>query len=297
MNYTPFETQAAHEQQQRIAAIHEPILAHLFEGKEPAAPGQKPIAIIMAGGGGAGKSAILTDLTDKGQLPNHDFVTINPDDIKDMLPEYAALKKSVPQQAAALVHEESSIIAAEAVGRATQGHYNLATKEECVARSLILDKTMSDKEKGAKLIQDLQSKGYEVHLIGVTIKPELAYDRAEQRAKSSGRHVPLPVLKAAHKGFNDSYEALAKLADKAMLYDNSQTKKGEHTKIAEKLSANEPLKIVDHEKFELFQKRKSPSVTLDPRNMLKEAGLTIKPIASLTLEKNTSNQRQKAHAL
>ena len=152
-------------------------------------------AIIAGGLGGAGKSTVLSEQLgiDKSQ-----FLTINPDDIKERLarrglvPEIQGLS---PMEASDLVHEESSIIAKQ-----------LAHRAQLDGKNLIWDITMSSQESTQDRIDDLRSAGYSrIDAVFVDIPIETSIRRTQARHHEGhdkwrageglgGRYVPPEVI-------------------------------------------------------------------------------------------------------
>lgn len=185
---------------------------HYFEGKKPVT-GRKPIAYVMGGGGASGKGTIKSQLRQEGVIVSSSAVDLDPDEIKGLIPEYSKIIEKGDHRAAAVVHEESSMLAKEIKKRAIAGHYDM-----------VMDVTLGDKKKGMAYLQELKNAGYEVRLYGVTIDPATAVVRAIKRANQTGRYVPIPELLKAHKGFNQAFNDYAKVADHAELYDNTDKK-------------------------------------------------------------------------
>lgn len=166
-----------------------------------------PSLVILGGGGGAGKSTIAAQL-DLGKTE----ATINADDVKTRLPDYQKLAEVGDPTAAAYVHEESSVVAKKAQELA---------RERGVG--VVLDQVGSNPAKVAAQIQSYVDAGYEdIKAVYVTVPTQVALDRAESRAKRSGRAVPTEVLKAAHRDVSNGFEEIARnpALKSVELYDN-----------------------------------------------------------------------------
>ena len=172
--------------------------------------GERPVVIMLGGGGASGKTGTLRQLRESGVLPEHNYVVVNPDDIKIKLPEYTKIEQAGDWRAAKQTHEESSDI-----GRALQ---NKAIDER---RHIIVDRTMGDGEKAAADIRHFKENGYEIHLYGVTIDPSEAIIRSLERYYGSGRLAYTPALVKAHKGFNKNLHQYLRDADVAVIIDNT----------------------------------------------------------------------------
>lgn len=175
---------------------------------------RKPIAWVMGDGGGSGKGTVLSQLIANGEVPGEgkhaSIVHIDPDEVKAEILEFKAIKAAGDSRAAAIVHEESSFIAKEALGRA------LAAQTD-----LVLDSTLGDRTKGAAQLAALKKAGYEVRLVGVSLDTATALARAAGRAAKSGRYVPPQMLRTAHQGFSAAWAEYVGMVDAAWLYDNN----------------------------------------------------------------------------
>jgi predicted ABC-type ATPase len=172
--------------------------------------GERPVVIMLGGGGASGKGSTLDSLREAGALGDQKYVVVNPDDIKLELPEYKKMDKAGDYRAAAQVHEESSDIA-----RALQ---NKAIEQR---RHIIVDRTMGDGEKGVQDIRLFREAGYEVRLYGVTIDPSEALIRSVERYYRTGRMPHVPAMIKAHKGFNENLHLYLRDVDQAIIIDNT----------------------------------------------------------------------------
>ncbi len=178
-------------------------------------PNEQPTAIIMGGGGAAGKGTIERALREQGAIPEH-FQTIDPDEVKiRWVPEFQELAAAGDSRAAAVVHDEGSAITDRVVDIAIDSRADI-----------VIDKTMSKPEKGAELIDRLKTQGYRVEMVGVVIDPDEAVRRMVSRAENPnssgfGRYVPIDVLRQAHAGFASAVDTYAGLVDEFRLFDNS----------------------------------------------------------------------------
>ena len=148
-------------------------------------------AIVAGGMGGAGKTTVLGGFAD---IDRSQYLTINPDDIKeelarrDLIPKVEGLS---PMEASDLVHEESSHLAKQ-----------LAMRAQADGKNVIWDITMSSTPKVVRRIDDLRSSGYtSVTGIFVDIPVDVSLSRAEARHRHDedlyragqglgGRYVP-----------------------------------------------------------------------------------------------------------
>lgn len=205
--------------------------------------GRKPIAYVMAGGGASGKGTLLARLKNEGSIPEHGAVEIDPDAIKEQLPEYKQIIAKRDSRAAATVHEESSAVAKQLLAAAMKKRADI-----------VFDRTMSDRITAPAEIQALKDDGYMVKLRGVTVAPESAISRAVTRAQKRFRYVPLPALLKAHKGFAQIFERLAGMADDAVLYDN-EVPAGTAPRILATKGRDGSLTVLDRKGYNAFRER------------------------------------------
>jgi hypothetical protein len=160
--------------------LHEGLVAKALAGRQKAPQGTRPIAVLLIGTPGSGKTSEGMKHT---QHFGVDFVVINADNVKENLPEYRGWN-------AAALHEESSYVAEE-----------LIYKRAVVARRhLVFDLTGTDQVKMLAMVDNLDSLRYEVHVILVRIPDWVAAGRAWSRfckvpfdknpEMMSGRFVP-----------------------------------------------------------------------------------------------------------
>jgi predicted ABC-type ATPase len=153
-------------------AIHETIIAGFLDRASAAPRDHK--AVIAGGLGGAGKSTVLDQ---HAGIDRSQYLTINPDDIKEDLASRGLLPRVdglTPMEASDLAHEETSYIAKQLGGRAADLGVNI-----------IWDITMSSLKSTEKRISDLRGCGY-AQIVGVfvDIPIETSIARAEARHRA-----------------------------------------------------------------------------------------------------------------
>jgi len=206
-------------------ALHDSIIEDLYT-KAGDVPNDRQA--IMAGGlPGAGKSTILEA---HAGIDRSQYLTINPDDIKEelarrgMIPQVPGLS---PMEAADLVHEESSYIARQ-----------LALHAQADGKNVIWDITMSSQAKTEIRIAELRSAGYSrIEGVFVDIPAETSVARADARHREGhdayragaglgGRFVPADVvMRQVDSEWGSlnrrTFEAVKHRFDRWSLYDNS----------------------------------------------------------------------------
>ena len=170
-------------------ALHGAIIDDIYAGASDVPCEYK--AIVAGGMAGAGKTTVLEG---HARIDRSQYLTINPDDIKEELAKRSlvpTVEGLSPMEASDLVHEESSHIAKQ-----------LAIRARADGRNIIWDITMSSSITTERRIDDLRGAGYtSVTGIFVDIPVDVSIARAEARHRHDedlfrageglgGRYVP-----------------------------------------------------------------------------------------------------------
>lgn len=220
--------------------LHQSIINHFFEHAEPAEG--KPKAIFTAGGAASGKSGLAGQARDAES--NLDIpkgaVYINPDDIKEMIPEYAELKKRGREDvAAAATHEESSDLAKLMTAIAMDGHY-----------PVIVDGTGDSKVgKFGDKLRAAQKAGYDVEARYAHVPVSEAISRERKRAERTGRKVATSLLREQHKTVAQSYTSDVVKEPGVHVKVYSTVERGKPKLIAEK-PAGGALTVSDQKQYD-----------------------------------------------
>ena len=191
--------------------LHKKIIQSIVDSANKPKNGEKPIAILMGGGSASGKGTLRTSLV----VPRLKSAGINVgisdcDEIKAQLPEYEHFRKQDPESAAYRVHEESMDISMKAMDELVKN-----------GKNLLFDGTMKDVDKYSSIIDKLHKAGYQVQIIGSDIPVDLAIERSNKRAKTTGRKVPEGIIRGSHGGFAVTYPQLLSKVDGYSLYSNA----------------------------------------------------------------------------
>jgi predicted kinase len=201
------------------------IINEIYDGAADVPNGYQ--AILAGGLTAAGKTTVLRDYAG---IDRSQYLTVNPDDIKEELAKRGLIPSIdglSPMEASDLVHEESSYIARQ-----------LAVRAQADGKNLIWDITMSSRASAERRLEDLRVAGYEhVEGIFVDIPVELSAQRADARHRSGedeyragvglgGRYIPPDVIFAqadATWGTQNrrTFEDLKPQFNQWVIYDNS----------------------------------------------------------------------------
>jgi predicted ABC-type ATPase len=226
------------------AAYHNGIRAKFLEHAQLPQDGEPPMALFMAGGSGAGKSSILGKQVDglwqdsliEG-VPDHS-VYVNPDDIKEMLPEAQVLRDRDDMRWAALAHEESSDIAAR-----------LRKDAEQVGFPMVIDGT-GDAAPGKFLgkIQDAEKAGYRTKVVFVDIPTEEAIRRAEERAARTKRKVSREAIRDIHRNVTQRHLEWRDEVDNWEVWANDDEADGGRRLIARRINGGK-IEYIDEPRY------------------------------------------------
>ena len=217
--------------------LHERILGMLMRH---AASSDQPRAVFLAGGPAAGKTTVRNSLGDEVPV---DSVEINPDIVRRMLPEYSRLVDAGDEAASSKTHEESSYLSKLLTKRAMERGLNV-----------VVDGVGGGETgKFAGKVQDALHAGYDVSIDYVTVGPDTAMRREQERAEKSGRHVNERVLRTGHKESTMRFhEVLGLSRVRIRVWDNEY---GDNTTPAVLVASRDPgqrLQIYDKKMYRRF---------------------------------------------
>jgi ADP-ribose pyrophosphatase YjhB (NUDIX family)/predicted kinase len=231
-------------------ALHRQII---HEAIANSAEQSHPTALFTAGGAASGKSSLVKQL----HTPI-DSIMVNPDLIKEKLPEYHLLRESGHKDIAAhATHEESSHIAAQIASIAIKGR-----------RNVIIDGVGdSQSRKFVGKLQAAHDAGHQVTVRYAHTPVDAALAREDRRRERTGRAVPHGVLEHAHREVAQRYhdEVQHLRGVKVEIYDtngkaNSQGDRPAPKLIAEHTPGGERV-VKDREKYAEFVAKRHPAVT------------------------------------
>jgi predicted ABC-type ATPase len=168
---------------------------------------KRPLAIILNGGSGTGKSTLRDRIT---ELSTRKFAILDSDIVKERLPDYQRLVKAEDPNAATQIHDRSAYIRRRLMEDAFK-------KRKCI----IIDSTGADQEFWQRMIKEMQKNNYEIGIIRVETESEIAWQRCQQRAKITGRHMPKSVFNNYHNASAAAFPNLIKQVNWWAIYENN----------------------------------------------------------------------------
>lgn len=189
--------------------LHESILNNILDGVKSIPPpeGHKPMAVFTAGGPGSGKSSMVKAAHEKF---GKEMAQIAADEVKKEIPEYSSELAKGNEDAAIVVHEESTDIAAEAIERCIES-----------GKPFMLDSTFKNIPKFEKMIGRLKSKGYECHVLYAHCPADEAVRRSKERQKKTGRKVDEKVVVEGNHQAKSALYHLGGLVDSTSVFDTT----------------------------------------------------------------------------
>ena len=188
-------------------ALHDSIVKKAIEG----VPKSADQTFYMLGGGPAAGKTTMIERGDIAipSVEKKQAVLVNPDVVKESLPEYKPL---VDKKTAQFTHEESSFISKRIQNEA------LANGQD-----IVLDSTgNSSYDKALSKVSKAKEMGYKVKGYYATVSVAEALRRNENRAKETGREVPASVLIDTHASVSRIFPRFSSQFDEVKLFDTSR---------------------------------------------------------------------------
>lgn len=217
---------------ERYVNVHRPIIDSVLNSVKRNRPSDQPKTMWVLGGtSGSYKSSMRRDGFQG--IPGRDgAVHIDPDEVKEMLPEYEGWVEDGHSDAATLVHQESRDIA------------NSVLKQAIAQDKDIVYDTSGQFNKGGRSLAEAKEKGYRVvaHYTTGDIKSFLA--GVKEREDATGRGVPPYIVKVIAQNLPSITRSLVRdgLFDEFYLWDTTQG--GKRVPVARKVGSGK-LEILD----------------------------------------------------
>lgn len=188
--------------------LHKAIARKLLQGKKKS---DNPTFVLLGGRGGSGKSQFKNEVYDE-----KDFVVLDADKIKEMLPEYKGWN-------AAHLHEESADILEFVLGEAKRKKLNV-----------VLDATMNGFDSTKRRLGMFKDDGYRAEMHYMFLPRQKAARRAITRFvdRPNGRYVPINMILGMQKN-EENFEKLKGEVD-AYSFSNNDVPFGKLPVLVEK---------------------------------------------------------------
>ena len=142
-----------------------------------------------------------------------EFVKIDPDQIKEMLPEYQMLKKKDPSIAGSQVHQESGFIQEIVQERALS-----------LSKNVLVDGSLRDWQWNLAEIERIEREfpayAERIDIVFVNANEETVMRRARERGEVTGRVIPAALLRETYRQVPRSIEVLKHAARKTYFVNN-----------------------------------------------------------------------------
>jgi len=162
---------------------------------------EQPIAILMGGAPGSGKSTFLQKNAE--YMTSEKIWKVDTDEVREFLPEYEGWNSGA-------THEEAAMIT-----RRLMENYDNPCKHD-----VLYDGTMKNARKYIPIIKQLKKDGYKVFIAYMEIPKEISIQRAMGRYQSNkggkqkyGRYVPLFVIEEFFQTGDEVFQQIKPMVD------------------------------------------------------------------------------------
>mmetsp|Transcript_8837 Transcript_8837/g.23081 ORF Transcript_8837/g.23081 Transcript_8837/m.23081 type:complete len:336 (+) Transcript_8837:18-1025(+) len=172
---------------------------------------RQPWCVFTAGAMGAGKTHVMCALDRHGLMPINNFVRIDMDRIRDLLPEMPEYVKRDKRSAGHMTQLEAGAIAE-------------IVSEEAFARGLNvwIDSSMKNSDWWATELARLRRVyPHRLCIMHITADWEAVQKRERRRGEQTGRRIPADVLLDAFRQVPRSVARLAPMVDECIVVDNN----------------------------------------------------------------------------
>lgn len=168
---------------------------------------RNPWIVFTAGAMGSGKSYTIRHLAAKDRFPLESFVTVDPDEIRRLLPEFELYLDHSPEMAGEHTRKEAGFIA------------EILTQIALVAgRNVLVDGSLNDSDWYRNYFNILRrdhgnGNNLRIGILHITAPREAVFERAKMRSKITRRVVPRHRLEETLEKVPQSVKTLAPLVD------------------------------------------------------------------------------------
>lgn len=175
-----------------------------------------PKIIFTAGVMGVGKGHILKKMDRSKQIDLQDYLWIDPDQLKDELPEMKIYINLAPKTAGTKVHKESGFIQEIILSEALKQNKNI-----------IVDGSLASLIRHKMLFESIHRDypNYIIEIIYVIADIEKIQKRIQRRGDATGRFVTMEKVEHAFYQIPKTVEALTPLVSKVLVIDNNKEEK------------------------------------------------------------------------
>jgi len=163
-----------------------------------------PWVIFTAGAMGAGKGYVMRWMDKNGYVPLQNFITVDPDAIRQMLPEWNLYVAADPEKAGDMTQKEAGCVAEILGYRALRDRFNV-----------IFDGSLRDTKWYKSYFQRLRDNfpGIRIMILHVVAEKEEVLAHAHARALETGRAVPVELIENSMKQVPESVKVLSSYCD------------------------------------------------------------------------------------
>uniref|UniRef100_A0A7S1BFA9 Zeta toxin domain-containing protein n=1 Tax=Corethron hystrix TaxID=216773 RepID=A0A7S1BFA9_9STRA len=172
----------------------------------------EPWLVFTAGAMGAGKGHTIRNLVERKLLPLQGFVVVDPDEVRQFLPEYKIYIKENPMMAGELTRKEAGFICEILTQAALQS-----------GKNVLVDGSLRDSDWYIQYFAQLRADYPVLRLaiLHVTAPREAVLERAQKRGEMTGRKIPIATLEMAMDQVPKAVQHLSPLSDYFCELDNS----------------------------------------------------------------------------
>jgi predicted ABC-type ATPase len=169
--------------------------------------------VFTAGPMGAGKSFTMEWLHANGLFPLKAFVKVDPDMMRNLLPETRRYTEHNPDTAGKLTQKE--------VGYISEILTLYALKQ---GKNVLVDGSLRDAAWYLQYIQTLRQlyPDVKVAILHISASEATVVERAQKRAIETGRHVPLDVIRDTYHKINASMQILSPVTNFVASFENEK---------------------------------------------------------------------------